>query len=207
MDGQLKQMESSGKQTDKLIEHSEGQAKALIDVATASKANADALKAGDRAWLLLDYIGPDSDTEIIKQAVPSFAYKLKNHGRTPALLFCRKAEFCLGDINWPSGWLEDESFVPFEMEGGIPDGSAIPPQQPITFRAGEDRRLGEGLTIDDALAQRLIGREVFLWACGCVWYKTVHGGAMFYTRFAYRYGVYEREFFRGSFPGLNESTQ
>jgi len=226
MEGQLEQMKSSGEQNREALQHASNQVQVLMSSATATiaqaealsimasaaqesaraaKVSADALMAGDRAWLLFDYIGPDSDMEIIKQANPSFAYKLKNHGRTPALLFSQRAEFCLGDINEPNGWLEDKVFEPFEMKGSTPDGSAVPPQQPITFRTGYYRRPGEGLTIDDALAKRLIGQEIFLWACGCVWYKTVHGGAMFYTRFAYRYGVYERDFVRGWFPGMNES--
>jgi hypothetical protein len=105
MQGQLAQMEASGKQSEELVKHTEHQAEVLmaqteatqllvratiqgVEVsqksADAALLNANSLKNAERSWV---------DAEIVRPSgIPSTAYLLNvtNHGKSPAVILSFK---------------------------------------------------------------------------------------------------------------------
>jgi hypothetical protein len=88
----LKGIESSGKQTDRMIEHAGTQALAVKTASEAALRNAVNVMNAERAWLSIFEIDTEFHTGVIGENAPSrtgikFRMKRLNSGRTPAIRY------------------------------------------------------------------------------------------------------------------------
>lgn len=192
----------------KNAEFSKLNAAATEKSANAAKASADALIDGERSWLLVDEVEmvPLREDILITSGsdhlgglgnpTPRFTYRIRNFGKTPAVMMGCKADFQVGnDPNCPP-----DSTI-FDLAGTQVDMSVIPPGQSVP----KESKSWQSYRIPPEEKGKIASGESFLWACGCVYYTDVFK-RQHNTPFCYLYLASQRKFWPCGEPQFNLPT-
>lgn len=207
MRAQLNEMKTTSQQLDKLVEQATQNAVAAQRSADAAKINAEALMAGERAWLLVDGVRAQGD--FARQGTPRFTYTVANYGKTPGFMISAKAY-----VQMAPGIdaIDDTEFM--EQAGSICEDAVATPKGEQLLFYGNDLSMGErqlhlSMVSNDERAMLFAsdhsGPSTYLWAVGSIHYRDVFGNVR-HTPFAYWYNVADAQFVRVRWPGLNKPT-
>ncbi len=164
--------------------------------ATAAKASADGLTNAERAWLLIDEIKLVPIGNPLLSPTPRFTYKIKNFGKTPAVMLGHKSILQVGNSpNEPP----DLSFL--EFGGAELDLSVVPQGESVS----KNGKAWQSYLLPDAERGKVQTGESILWACGCLHYEDVFG-RRHQTPFCWIYDVSFEKFHAAGLPHLNRPT-